>query len=91
MTRTDFIDYLLANGCEIVREAKKGYCVIRNAQANKISGIPSTDPPLPATVCRICKTLQVVPPDAAKDAQGIIDHMQNEFDQDRFSPNNGNL
>lgn len=80
MTRTDFIEYLVSNGCEIVREAKQGYSVIRNTASGKMSGVPKTDPPFPVTVCRICKTLEIDPPEVAKVAQKIIDHMQDQFE-----------
>ena len=79
MTREDFIDYLLANNCEIVRIANKGYHVMRNVETLKMSGVPVTDPPLAATVCRICKTLDVQPPAIAKEAKKLIDEIHDKF------------
>lgn len=83
MTREDFIDYLLANGCEIVRIANQGYHVMRNIESKNLSGVPITDPPLDATVCRICKTLGVKPPDVSSGAQALIDHIHEQFNGDR--------
>jgi hypothetical protein len=82
MTREDFIDYLKAHGCEVVRHAHQGYAVMRNITTRKLSGVPSTDPPLEATVCRICKTLDVVVPDVANGAKEIIEHIHNQFHGD---------
>jgi hypothetical protein len=79
MTREDFIDYLTANGCEIVRIANQGYHVIRNIESLSLSGVPITDPPLDATVCRICKTLGVKPPDVSAGPQELIDRIHEEF------------
>jgi hypothetical protein len=39
----------------------------------KISGVPKEEHALPATVCRICKTLGIDSPAEVQDAQGIID------------------
>lgn len=77
MTRIDFIDYLVQNGAEIVRIANQGYHVMR--KEGKMSGVPTTDPPLNATVCRICRTLEVEIPDVARDASTLIDHIQDRF------------
>lgn len=77
MTRQDFIDYLQAHGCEIVRIANQGYYVMR--RGNEMSGVPVTDPPLAATACRICKTLGVPVPDAAIDAASTIEEIHNKF------------
>jgi|LakMenEpi03Aug12_release.lakeMendotaPanAssembly.Ray.scaffolds.fasta_scaffold90866_6 hypothetical protein len=79
MTRQDFIEYLEANGCEIVRVANQGYHVMRNKSTLKISGVPVTDPPLSATVCRICKTLEVHTPDESKASQSLIDHIHDKY------------
>jgi len=84
MTRQDFIDYLEANDCETVRIANQGYYVMRNIKTKNLSGVPNTDPPLDATVCRICKTLEVKPPDISSGAQELIDRIHNEF-------SNGNI
>ena len=86
MTRQDFIEYLEANDCETVRIANQGYNVMRNLKTRKMSGVPVTDPPLDATVCRICKTLDVPPPkDAAKAAQALIDHIHDKFNNEEKS------
>lgn len=83
MTRVDFIEYLESHGCQIVRIANQGYHVMRNPKNLKLSGLPVTDPPLAATVCRICKTLDVPPPhDAANKAQAIIDKAHSQFGAD---------
>lgn len=82
MTREDFIEYLLENGCEIVRIANQGYHIMRNIESQKISGVPVTDPPLDATVCRICKTLGVRSPDVSSGAQALIDHIHDQFNGD---------
>lgn len=79
MTRQDFIEYLEANGCEIVRIANQGYHVMRNIKTKNLSGVPATDPPLDATVCRICKTLEVKPPDVSSGAQALVDRIHDEF------------
>lgn len=91
MTREDFIDYLTANDCEVIRIANQGYTVMRNKANNKMSGVPATDPPLAATVCRVCKTLEVDPPEEAGDAKELIDHIQSSFEKKSFSPENGGL
>lgn len=83
MTREDFIEYLEQHGCEIVRIANQGYSVIRNIETRKMSGVPATNPPLPATVCRICKTLDVPTPDIANVAQAIIDEIHDQFNSDK--------
>jgi hypothetical protein len=82
MTKQDFIDYLVAHDCEIVRIANQGYHVMRNTKNKKMSGVPVTDPPLPATVCRICKTLDIPTPDAAHSAQAIIDAAHKQFNEE---------
>ena len=79
MTRQDFIEYLEANGCEVVRIANAGYHVMRNVETRRMSGIPTTDPPLAATVCRICKTLDVPSPKVASAAQALIDEIHDKF------------
>lgn len=89
MTRQDFIDYLEANDVETVRIANQGYNVMRNINTRKMSGVPVTDPPLDATVCRICKTLGVPPPEeSAKAAQALIDHIHQQFNNEGKSSNN---
>ncbi|HUN04613.1 MAG TPA: hypothetical protein PLS00_17315 [Niabella sp.] len=55
---------------------------MRNSITKKMSGVPSTDPPLNATVCRICKTLDVIPPQIAVDAKELIDHIDDRFNGD---------
>ncbi len=83
MTRQDFIEYLQQHDCEVVRIANQGYYVMRNIKTLDMSGVPPTDPPLAATVCRICKTLNVPSPDAAaQKAQSIIDAAHKQFSQD---------
>jgi len=81
MTRDVFIDYLVANGCEIVRIANQGYHVMRNIETKKMSGVPVTDPPLDATVCRICKNLDVEAPkeSAESGAKALIDQLHDKF------------
>lgn len=79
MTREDFIDYLTANGCETVRIANQGYNVMRNIESSTLSGVPITDPPLDATVCRVCKTLGVKPPDVSAGPKELIDRIHEEF------------
>jgi len=76
MNRQDFLTYLTDNGCVIVRTDKLGYSVIRNVLTGKISGVPLNDPCYIATVCRICKTLEVDPPECALDAVEIVDKAQ---------------
>lgn len=73
MNRTAFIDFLTDNGCVVVRTDKKGYSILRNVITGKISGVPADDPTLPATVCRICKTLELnaLPEEAAIAAEII--------------------
>lgn len=78
MTFDQFKDYLTENGCGVVRVANK-YHVMRNNNNGKMSGLPHTDPPLPATVCRTCKNLGVPAPQFANEAQGLIDDIDNHF------------
>jgi len=73
MNRDEFIDFLTSNGCIVVRHDKKGYDVIRNVVNSEISGVPKEHIMLNATICRICKSLIIDPPDGAKDAQYIVD------------------
>ena len=90
MTREDFIDYLIVNGCEIVRIANQGYHVMRNIQNGKLSGVPVTNPPLSATVCRICKTLGIEPPKAADGAKELIENIHKEFEDKGLPPQHNN-
>ena len=74
MSRDEFINYLTSNSCVVVRNDKnKGYSVVRNVISGKISGIPKESEMLNATICRICKSLVIDPPEDAKDAQHIVD------------------
>ncbi len=73
MKRNDLITYLTNNGCVVVRNDNQGYSVVRNVMTGKISGVPKEEHALPATVCRICKTLGIDSPAEVQDAQGIID------------------
>ncbi len=73
MNRIDLIRYLTDNGCILVRHDKQGYSVIRNVMNGKISGVPKEEYILSATVCRICKTLDIESPEGVKSAQAIID------------------
>lgn len=73
MKRQAFIDYLLGLGCKEVRKDKKGYSVFRNIINGEMSGVPVDDPLRAATVCRICKTLGVSPPEEAIIAKEVID------------------
>lgn len=91
MTRQDFLDYLDVNGCRVVRVANQGYAVVRNEKNDKMSGVPATDPPLHATVCRICKTLEIDPPKEADGAKELIDHIHDQFGERGLSPDNGNI
>lgn len=79
MTRQDFVDYLEQHGCETVRVDKQGYNVMRKIETKNISALPVTDPPLNATVCRICKTLDVETPKIAISAKGIIEEIHQKF------------
>jgi len=78
MKRSGFIQYLTDNGCLIIREDKAGYCVIRNVINAKMSGVPENDPLRLATVCRICKTLEIEPPDEARSAAEIVDFIHDQ-------------
>ena len=88
MTRGAFIEFLLANDCEIVREdANSGYTVVRRCSNRKlISGVPK-GARLPiamriGSICRICKTLGLTPPEHALAAQDKIEDLSR-----RFGPN----
>ncbi len=64
MDRGIFLEYLKQNGCHKVRDAKRGYSVFRrNDDRSCICGVPANDPLRPATVCSICASLRVPPPD----------------------------
>ncbi len=91
MNREEFIEYLIDNGCKVIRIANQGYCVMRNVVNAAISGIPVTDPPLSATICRICKTLSIDPPDGYDAAKHLIEEVHEKFKKPPFSPENGNL
>lgn len=73
MQRSDFISYIESQGCTVVRTDRKGYSIVRNVINAKQSGVPFNDPLLDATVCRICKTLEIEPPDEAISAKEIIE------------------
>lgn len=73
MNREDLLTYLTENGCMSVRTDKSGYSVVRNVMSGSMSGVPANDPLLHATVCRICKTLGINPPDCAVQAMEIIE------------------
>ena len=73
MKREKFISWLLDNGCLVIRNANSGYTIIRNVINGKISGVPVNDPLKPATICRICLTLEINKvPEEAKAAEEII-------------------
>ena len=76
MNRQEFLTYLTDNGCVIVRTDKQGYSVIRNVMTGNISGVPLNDPCYAATVCRICKTLGVEPPECALAAVDVVEKAQ---------------
>jgi hypothetical protein len=73
MNRDELIKFLTDSGCVVVRNDKQGYSVIRNVMNGKISGVPREDFILSATVCRICKTLDIESPEEVKSAQSIVD------------------
>lgn len=73
MNRDELIAFLTSDGCVVVREDKRGYTVIRNVMSAKISGVPKDYEILDATACRICKTLDIKPPEGVLSAQTIID------------------
>lgn len=77
MDRADFLTYLLSNGCTHVRTDKMGYSVVRNVITGKISGVPSNNPLLDATVCRICKTLDVDFPEQCQAAVSVVELAHN--------------
>ena len=73
MNRKEFLDHILSSGCVLVRTAKGVYAIVRNVVTGEVSGVPVDDPLRPATACRICKTLDIAPPEAAMSAQEIVD------------------
>jgi hypothetical protein len=73
MKRQDLMAYLEQNGCVLVRNANQGYSIVRNVVSGKMSGVPVDEDIYPASVCRICKTLAVDPPEEAKLAQDIVE------------------
>ena len=73
MNRDHFLTYLTENGCVLVRVDNQGYSVVRNVVTGQISGVPVNDPCFHATVCRICKTLGIDPPECAVDAMEIVE------------------
>lgn len=82
MTQQQVVDYLTNDcGCIVVRWDNQGYCVIRNVINARMSGVPVAADRLgnlkPATVCRICRTLEVEIPEEAKKAADIIDYIHN--------------
>lgn len=72
MIRADVIEHLRSCGCIELRKDAKGYSVIRNVINGKMSGVPANDPLRAATVCRICKTLEVEIPEDARGAEYIV-------------------
>ncbi len=84
MSRQEVLDFLLTNGCVLVRDDNQGYSVIRNVQTGKMSGLPVNDPPRPATVCRICKNLGIddLPKDEAiQKVRKVVDLVHNKHSQ----------
>jgi len=79
MNRDDFLKYLIISGCTLVRTDPKGYSIVRNVVTGQISGVPSSDPCFNATVCRICKTLGIVPPDCSIEAREIVEKADKKF------------
>jgi hypothetical protein len=73
MKKEDFQQYLEQNGCVLVRVDNRGYSIYRNVLTGMMSGVPATDPCYPATMCRICKTLGIEPPECAHAAIDIIE------------------
>lgn len=63
MNREEFMAHLTQQGCVIVRNDNKGYSIVRNVINFKMSGVPVNNPMRPATVCRICKNLEITLPD----------------------------
>ena len=82
MKRQAFLDFLTSNGCLILRTDPKGYSVARNVINLKMSGIPKNDPLRPATVCRICKTLGIHPPEEVMAANAVIEFAHREHNHD---------
>lgn len=78
MIRSLFILYLTDNGCIVIRTDKSGYLVTRNVINMKMSGVPYGDTLRSATVCRICKTLDIEPPEEAKKAAELIELIHNK-------------
>lgn len=77
MKREYFIMHLEAYNCNLVRPDKKGYSVYRS-EKGLISGVPVNDPLKPATVCRICKTLDIPSPADMQDAKNLIDKLHDD-------------
>jgi hypothetical protein len=74
MIRTTFIQHLTNEcGCLIIRNDIQGYSVARNVVNGKISGIPKDINLRDATVCRVCRTLEVHIPEEAMTAIGVVD------------------
>lgn len=83
MDRSDFLAYLAGKGCLLIRTDKKGYSVVRNVISGKSSGIPVNDPLLDATVCRICKTLDIEFPEQCQSAVGVIELAHNRHSSEK--------
>lgn len=78
MTLGGFIEYLLDNDCEVARDIDCSVLQIKRRGrigfGNKIT-IPYTDKKKvikPLTICRICRTLDINIPEAAKHADEIL-------------------
>ncbi|WP_169579750.1 hypothetical protein [Runella zeae] len=67
--------HLIQQGCVVVREDSKGYSVVRNLINFKMSGVPVNNPLRAATVCRICKNLEISLPegDGLVEANAVIE------------------
>lgn len=78
MTQAQLLKHLKDNcGCIVIREDSKGYAVVRNVINAKMSGVPkgsnANSEMRAATICRICKTLDVTIPEEAIQAAEVID------------------
>lgn len=70
---------------ELVDHLKQGYSVMRNVINGKMSGVPmaaSVNGQLKsATICKICRTLDVeIPPDGIS-AEPILDHIHKNLNK----------
>lgn len=80
MTQGELISHLTDRcGCIVIRQDNSGYFVVRNVINGKMSGVPLPSNPLgnlkPATVCRICRTLDVEIPEEALKAIEVVDYI----------------